>query len=122
MAGWRHLVVVLPGIGGSVLARLGNPDEVVWDAGTGDIADLVLRPDRMSLDESPRLTPMGLTESTKFLGFTVVPGYEKLLAQLERLGTVDRCGDPGRPVAGADVVAVPYDFRRSIIDAAERVD
>ncbi len=86
MADWRHLVVVLPGIGGSVLARPGDPDDVVWDAGKGDIADLVLRPDRMSLAEAPRLTPVGLTESTKFLGFTVVPGYEGLLTQLESRG------------------------------------
>ncbi len=122
MAGWRHLVVVLPGIGGSVLARPGDPDDVVWDAGKGDIADLVLRPDRMSLEESPRLAPLGLTESTKFLGFTVVPGYEGLRAQLESQGRVDWCGDPRDPLPGADVVAVPYDFRRSIVEAAERVD
>ncbi len=122
MAGWRHLVVVLPGIGGSVLARPGDSDDVVWDAGKGDIADLVLRPARMSLEEAPQLAPLGLTESTKFLGFTVVPGYERLLTQLESEGKVDRCGDPRRPVPGADVVAVPYDFRRSIVDAAERVD
>src|SRR3712207_8815552 len=41
----RHLVVVLPGIGGSVLARPGKPEDVVWDAGKGDIADLVVRPE-----------------------------------------------------------------------------
>ncbi|MCA1670920.1 MAG: hypothetical protein LC799_01500, partial [Actinobacteria bacterium] len=94
MAEWRHLVVVLPGIGGSVLARPGNPDDVVWDAGKGDIADLVVRPARMSLAESPRLAPQGLTESTKFLGFTLVPGYEALLEQLARHGKVDPRGDP----------------------------
>ncbi len=122
MAEWRHLVVVLPGIGGSVLALPGNPDDVVWDAGKGDIADLVLRPDQMSLEESPRLAPLGLTESTKFLGFTVVPGYERLLTQLEAHGKVDRCSDPRNPTPGADVVAMPYDSRRSIVEAAERVD
>ena len=36
----RRLIVVLPGIGGSVLARPGRPDDVVWDAGKGDIAGL----------------------------------------------------------------------------------
>ena len=122
MAGWRHLVVVLPGIGGSVLARPGQLDDVVWDAGKGDIADLVLRPDRMSLEEAPRLAPVGLTESTKFLGFTVVPGYERLLRQLGSHGKLDQRGDPQSPVLGADVVAVPYDFRRGIVEAAERVD
>jgi pimeloyl-ACP methyl ester carboxylesterase len=122
MAAWRHLVVVLPGIGGSVLARPGRPGQVVWDAGKGDVADLVLRPDRMSLEEAPRLAPLGLTGSTKFLGFTVVPGYEGLLTQLESTATVDRRGDPRNPVPNADVVAVPYDFRRSMVEAAERVD
>lgn len=122
MAGWRHLVVVLPGIGDSVLARPGGSEDVVWDAGKGDIADLVVRPGRMNLAEAPRLVPLGLTESTKFLGFTVVPGYEGLLTQLESRGRVDRRGDPRDPVLGTDVVAVPYDFRRSIIEAAERVD
>ncbi|HEU0089603.1 MAG TPA: hypothetical protein VFQ77_18490 [Pseudonocardiaceae bacterium] len=122
MAEWQHLIVVLPGIGGSVLARPGSPEDVVWDAGKGDIADLVLRPDRMSLAESPCLTPLGLTESTKFLGFTLVPGYERLLDQLGQYGRVDRRGDPCYPVPGAKVVAVPYDFRRSIVVAAERVD
>jgi pimeloyl-ACP methyl ester carboxylesterase len=122
MAGWRHLVVVLPGIGGSVLARPGDAGDVVWDAGKGDIADLVVRPGRMSLVEAPRLVPLGLTESTKFLGFTVVPGYERLLGELGSKGVVDRWGDPSHPVLGADVVAVPYDFRRSVVEAAERVD
>ena len=68
----KQLIVVLPGIGGSVLARPGGPDDVVWDAGKGDIAGVVFRPDRLSIDEAPHLDPLGLTESTKFLGFTVV--------------------------------------------------
>jgi len=117
----QHLVVVLPGIGGSVLARPGKPDEVVWDAGKGDIADLLLRPGRMSLAEWPRLEPIGLIRSPKLLGFTVAHGYERLLTQLGQFGTVD-VGNPYQPVRDADVVAVPYDFRRSIVDAAERLD
>ena len=118
----RPLIVVLPGIGGSVLARPGGAHDVVWDAGPGDIADLVFRSGRMSVEEAPHLEPLGLTESTKFLGFTVVPGYEKLLEQLSEFGVVDRRGDPEHPVPGADVVAVPYDFRRSIVESAERLD
>ncbi len=122
MAGRGHLVVVVPGIGGSVLARPGRCEDVVWDAGKGDIADLVVRPDRMSVAESPRLEPIGLTASTKFLGFTVVPGYEGLLEQLESFGSIDRRGDPRRPRRDADVVVVPYDFRRGIVEAADRLD
>lgn len=118
----RQLIVVLPGIGGSVLARPGKPKDVVWDAGKADWADLIFRPDRMSVQEAPHLEPQGLTESTKFMGFTVVPGYEKLLEQLEIFGKIDRHGDPERPMPGADIVAVPYDFRRGIMAAAERLD
>ena len=118
----RRLIVVLPGIGGSVLARPGRPDDVVWDAGKGDIAGVVFRPSQLRLDEAPHLEPVGLTESTKFLGFTLVPGYERLLNHLAVFGTIDRRGDPQRPVPGAAVVAVPYDFRRSIMEAAERLD
>jgi len=118
----RQLIVVLPGIGGSVLARPDRSGEVVWDAGKRDIAGLAFLPGRLSLEEAPHLEPSGLTESTKLLGFTVVAGYEKLLDQLAVFGTVDRRGDPRCPVAGADVVAVPYDFRRSIVEAAERLD
>jgi pimeloyl-ACP methyl ester carboxylesterase len=116
----RSLVVVVPGIGGSVLARPGRPDQVLWDAGKGDIAGLAWRPGLLGLDEAPYLEPIGLTESTKFLGFTLVPGYEKLLDQLT--GTIDRRGDPQDPLPGADVVAVPYDFRRGIVEAALRLD
>ena len=43
MSGRRHLVVVLPGIGGSVLARPWDA-KVVWNAGFGDIADLLIHP------------------------------------------------------------------------------
>ena len=116
------LIVVLPGIGGSVLSRSDRPDDVVWDAGKGDITDLLVHPDRISLSASPSLAPVGLTSSTKLLGFTLVPGYERLLQQLEVFGVVDRRGDPSRPVPGAAVVAVPYDFRQSIALAAERLD
>jgi hypothetical protein len=86
------LIVVLPGIGGSVLARPGEPERVVWDAGKGDVLDLVARPARMSLAEWPVLEPVGLTKSTKLLGFTIVPRYERLLAQLAGLGRVDEHG------------------------------
>lgn len=115
-------MVVVPGIGGSVLARPDRPEDVVWDAGIGDIVDLVKHPDRMSTDEWPCLKPIRLTESTKLLGFTVVPGYERLLEQLKAFGTIDRLGDPERPQRDADVVVAPYDFRGGIEEAAKRLD
>jgi len=118
--GSGHLVVVLPGIGGSVLARGTDWDaEVVWDAGKRSVARLAFRSDRLGVDE--RLTPIGVTRSMKFMGFTVVPGYERLLSGLSMLGTLDP-GHPGRPVPDADIVVVPYDFRFGIMAAAERLD
>lgn len=115
--------MVVPGIGGSVLARPGDPDgAAVWDASKSEIGKGLFHPGRLDIDEP--LEPRGLTESTKFLGFTLVPGYELLLKMLEKegFGAVDRRGDPNAPVIGASVVAVPYDFRRSIVAAAERLD
>lgn len=118
----QPLIVVLPGIGGSVLARPDQRGKVVWDAGKGDVTDLVVRPGRMSVGEWPELEPIGLTRSTKLLGFTIVPGYERLLDQLKSFGVVDRQGDPARPVSDASVVAVPYDFRCSVAESAKRLD
>jgi pimeloyl-ACP methyl ester carboxylesterase len=116
----RHLVVVIPGIGGSVLA---DGARVVWDAGIGDIAGLVLRPDRLDLGSAPKLTPKGLIRSRTWLpGWTVVHGYQGLMASLAGLpGAVVDSGDPGGRVPGATVVAFPYDFRRSIAEAAGRL-
>lgn len=116
----RHLVVVVPGIGGSVLA---DGAGVVWDAGIGDIAGLVLRPARLDLGSVPGLTPQGLVRSrTWFPGWTVVHGYQGLMASLAGLpGAVVDGGDPGERVPGATVVAFPYDFRRSIAEAAGRL-
>lgn len=114
------LIVVVPGIGGSVLAEPGDDGRPVWDAGPGDVVDLLRHPDQMNRDR--RLVPVGLTHSTKLLGFTVVPGYEGLLAALRGCWVTDERGDPLRPVPGARVVAVPYDFRAGVAAAAERLD
>lgn len=114
------LIVVVPGIGGSVLAQPGDEQPAVWDAGPGEVLDLVRHPERLGLDR--RLEPVGLTRSTKLLGFTIVPGYENLMRGLSTLGVTDHRGDPHRPVRGATVVAAPYDFRVSVADAARRLD
>ncbi|MDN5851298.1 MAG: hypothetical protein L0K86_00365 [Actinomycetia bacterium] len=114
------LVVVVPGIGGSVLADPRDESAAVWGARPGDVVDLVRHPDRLGLDR--RLEPVGLIRSTSLLGFTIVPGYEDLMRGLNSLGVTDERGDPCRPVPNATVVAAPYDFRRSIADAARRLD
>ncbi len=125
MAKRKHLVIVLPGIGGSVLARAaassGERRAVVWDAGFLDIADLVLRQGRMNVSE--QLDPVGLICSKRLVpGWTVIDGYDGLRMALQSLpGAVVDWGDPAVRVRGANIVAVPYDFRRSIAAAAERL-
>jgi len=116
------LIVVVPGIGGSRLARPGEPTDVVWDAGLGSIAGLGSASGRLSRDVSPRLEPVGVTSSATLLGFTVVAGYESLLKALDEFGPVDDRGDPHAPHRGAGVVVAPYDFRWGIKDAARRLD
>ena len=121
MAGRRHLVVVVPGIGGSVLAEPGE-GAVVWDAGFGDIADLLMRPGRMSLQENAHLIPRGLIKSKRLVpGWTVIDGYDRLWKGLEGLPGVVADTAEGARVPGANLVAFGYDFRRSIVEAADRL-
>ncbi|MET7288992.1 hypothetical protein [Streptomyces sp. NPDC005573] len=118
----NHLVYVLPGIGGSVLERPGGggtQPEVAWDAGFGDIAGLLLRPRRLAADEPLRAT--GLIRSKRLLpGWSVVPGYERLVANLQALpGAVIDTGHPERRDPHANVVLFPYDFRLGVRHAAK---
>lgn len=127
MAERGHLVVVLPGIGGTRLAvpdAAGNAtDKIVWDAGLRDVG-LLRHPERLSLDEHEHLAPAGLLKTRTAFGFwTVVPGYDGLLRRLgARDGAVLDDGTSPRPVPKANVVAVGYDFRLGIEPAAQRLD
>jgi hypothetical protein len=122
----RHLVYVLPGIGGSALERKkpGGNFSTLWDAGFGDIADLLIRPGRMSVEEQEHLRPVGLIRSKHLLpGWPVVHGYGRLEPVLQALpGVRLDTGHPERRVRDANVVFFPYDFRRSIVEAAELLD
>ncbi|MFK0014835.1 esterase/lipase family protein [Streptomyces sp. NPDC091027] len=118
----KHLVYVLPGIGGSVLERpaVGKKSaETVWDAGFGDITSLLMRPDRLAIDEP--LRPVGLIRSKRLLpGWTVVPGYERQCAALQALpGVVMDVGHPDHRNPDANVVLFPYDFRLGVGHAAK---
>lgn len=122
----RHLVYVLPGIGGSVLERPagGGGWSTAWDAGFGDIKDLVLNPGRLSVDEHEHLRPVGLIDSKHLLpGWPVVHGYNRLVRELAALpGVRLDAGHPDARVPDANVVLFPYDFRRSLAEAAQRLD
>jgi hypothetical protein len=103
----EHLVVVVPGIGGSVLAPPGRPDEPVWSVGWSD-RGLLRNPELLSLAAAPVLEPVGLIRSLRPVPFwTAVPGYEGLLQAL------------GHP--HPKVLPVPYDFRLGIEPAAQHL-
>jgi pimeloyl-ACP methyl ester carboxylesterase len=120
----KHLVVVVPGIGGSKLAPPGRPDKPVWTSGRRDIGRLLLRPGGLSLGEHPVLEPVGLIDSLTTFGiWTHVHGYESLMGALGGLdGAVVDDGTPAGRRLDATVVALPYDFRRSVTVAAQRLD
>ena len=119
-----HLVVVLPGIGGSRLVVPGDPSRVVWDAGYSQVGNLLVRPDRLSLDRFPVLQPMGLVRSRALFGvFAKIDGYEGLLSSLASLpGVVLDDGTGLLPNLGANVVAIGYDFRLGVAHAAQFLD
>jgi hypothetical protein len=122
----EHLVVVLPGIGGTQLAvpdSDGRPtDDLVWAASLRDI-DLLRHPERLSIAEHQRLAPRGLIPTRKAFGlWTVVPGYDGLLKRLgERPGAEVDDGTGERNLR-ATVVAFGYDFRLGVADAAAQLD
>jgi hypothetical protein len=124
MRGRDHLVVVLPGIGGSVLAPPGRLDQPVWAAGVRDAGNLLLRPELLGLGEHARLVPVGLVKTRKPVPcWTAVYGYDRLLDGLGGMdGAVVDDGSPAGRDLDADVVAVPYDFRLGMRDAAEQLE
>lgn len=102
----EHLIVVVPGLGGSELAPPGKPDEPVWSVGLPAIR-LLRHPELLSRSE--RLVPTQLVGSLRPVPFwTAVQGYDDLQAQL------------GAP--HPTVLAAPYDFRLGVVAAAEQVD
>lgn len=116
------LVVVIPGIGGSVLeSPKGN---VLWTASPGAVGNLLWHPDSFASDEIAR--PVGLIKTWGlFPGITVFHGYQELMTSIgEVVGAsaeIDM-GHPNNPKLDARVVAFPYDFRRSITESAEELD
>lgn len=120
----QHLVVVIPGIGGSVLETVsGSP---IWGQGLSGLVKPLIEPARLSLAENKTLRPTCLLPSTHVLPWKAVPGYDDLVRQLINTfrladGDVDiaRDGPPRKP--GASVVLFPYDFRLGVAVAAGRL-
>ncbi|MER6444227.1 hypothetical protein DEJ51_00935 [Streptomyces venezuelae] len=122
MARLNHLVVVVPGIGGSVLQT--PKGAARWDEHRRRFVAAATRPGRLRLDKHPDLVPVGLLPDITLIGPFVVPGYDRLVRQIcnhfdDVRVDVSR---PGRaPDTRADLVLFPYDFRQSIQHAAERL-
>jgi hypothetical protein len=119
-----HLIVVVPGIGGSVLVDPNDESRAVWSAGPRNIGDILRRPERLSIGEYAELRARGLTRSLKAFGiWTAITGYEGLLDSLSRLpgARLDR-GEQPEPDWDANIVAFGYDFRLGVQHAAQRLD
>jgi pimeloyl-ACP methyl ester carboxylesterase len=118
----RHLVVVIPGIGGSVLeSPAGEP---VHGQGRSQLVQAVVDPSRLDLYEQPDLRPVELLSSVTVFPPLVLHGYDGLVRQLRSTFAdvrVDICRPDRDPDLSADVVLFPYDFRLSIRDAARRL-
>lgn len=118
----KHMVVVVPGIGGSVVRTAGHAerrDERRWRS-----AAAALRGKWLSLDEHPDLVPVALMSDIRLMDAVVVPGYDGLVRRI-RSRFLDVRVDVSRPGhepdRRADLVLFPYDFRQSIRHAAERL-
>lgn len=119
-----HLVVVIPGIGGTRLVDPSDSNNVVWSAGVASIGDILRKPERLSIEKHPSLRPRGPIRSLKAFGvWTVVHGYEGLLARLAALPGVrlDR-GESNDLDLDSNVAVFGYDFRVGIAYAAGELD
>lgn len=119
----RSLVVLLPGIGGSVLS--GPDGRPRWETSAGPLAHALIRPGDLDLERAGNLEPTALIESfTTFGPLMNITGYEGLLRHITRgfRDVVHHTYVHGQPVPrDVDVLLVPYDFRRSVTEAAERL-
>jgi Lecithin:cholesterol acyltransferase len=118
----EHLVLVVPGVLGSVLSDAdGVPS---WGPGLGDVARTMRWPSALSLAEHPNLVPSGLLPTIKLIPPFVVPGYDRLV---QRIGAafagvqVDLASPGGNRNLNANVVLFPYDFRVGVPAVAERL-
>src|SRR5688572_17442956 len=84
----RHLIVVVPGIGGSVLTdRRGNP---VWGDSRKRVVQVLRHPGRLALSEAPSLHPIGLMPSAGYIPPFRLHGYDGLIRGLRNGLDTDR--------------------------------
>ena len=117
----RHLIVVIPGIGGSVLERAGKP---IWGDGLLRAAQRMCDPAALALFPGDGVQAVGLIRSASVVpGWTVMHGYEQLVHGICNSfeGVILDEGHPDRRVPDANLVLFPYDFRHSVEVAAGRL-
>lgn len=122
MRSLQHLIVFIPGIGGSVL-RPDGKDSGGWELSKGRFGATVARPSQLSIERE--LVPTRLVDSCSLLApWHKIHGYEDMMNQLlSRFDPVTQTYRRGEPIhPGTDLLLFPYDFRRSITEAAELLD
>ncbi|GIF26822.1 hypothetical protein Ate02nite_95520 [Paractinoplanes tereljensis] len=119
----EHLIVIVPGIGGSVLQD--SSGRIVWGSATG-IATTLPRPRRLELLTEPALTPVGLLPTIGVAPPLLVPGYDKLVTAVRRQLRIPAeqvdVAAPGRTGRNdVRILLFPYDFRLGVAAAAEQL-
>lgn len=108
----RHLVVVIPGIGGSVLERDSAP---IWGAGMCNIARALVEPERLSIQAGGQVTATRLLRTPLVCPWwSPILGYDELLRQMTNAFGAEDVRDHVRPF--------PYDFRQSIQQSAAALE
>ncbi|AFN45274.1 hypothetical protein FBF34_01780 [Arachnia propionica] len=112
-----HLFVIVPGIGGSVLAD--ESGKKVWKPDVRSVGKAMCRPEDLAIDRP--LVPTGLFTDFHITPFWLVPGYSKITKRLayvfQEAVTTAHPTDHVDP--DASIVNFPYDFRKSIWKSAE---
>lgn len=117
----RHRLVIIPGIGGSVLADARG--KIVWGRHR-DLPRLAVDPETLSLDRQPQLEAVRLLETLGVCRPLIVPGYDTILTAIRNRfdNVVIDTPIEDRPVnPDANVICFPYDFRLGFAPAAERL-
>lgn len=112
-----YLFVIVPGIGGSVLAD--ESGKKVWKPDVRSVGKAMCRPEDLAMDRP--LVPTGLFTDFHITPFWLVPGYSKITKRLayvfQEAVTTAHPTDHVDP--DASIVNFPYDFRQSIWKSAE---
>ena len=112
-----YLFVIVPGIGGSVLAD--ESGKKVWKPDVRSVGKAMCRPEDLAMDRP--LVPTGLFTDFHITPFWLVPGYSKITKRLayvfQEAVTTAHPTDHVDP--DASIVNFPYDFRKSIWKSAE---